>query len=216
MKIADLFSGVLVICAIIVTAIVVRREFMTAAVGVEIREVADWERVANQGRRLGTLEARLVVVEFSDFQCPYCEAAAQQIRELLEEYPSRLAVVYRHFPIESIHPHASLAAEAVECAGDLGQFERYHDALFDGQPSIGTRPWVEFITWPSPTDSAMFSECMEVGRHRERVAADKALGDSIGVSGTPTFIVDGRLHAGVDGVSAIRKLVGSSPLDAQR
>lgn len=133
--------------------------------------------------------------------------AERRIDQLREGYRDDLAVSYRHFPLP-IHAHAFEAAVASECAGEQGRFLAFHDALFDNQETIGIDPWIEFAKRASVSDHARFLACLDEEAPRDRVEADIALAQSIGVTGTPSFVVEGLLLEGLPGVDSIKVALG--------
>jgi protein-disulfide isomerase len=197
---ANVLTGVLTVCALVVTGLVVRREFFPpqAANPAAERAVKGWEPLAAGGSVLGAAQAPVRVIAFSDFQCPFCARVNEGLERVRANDPQRVAVVFRHFPLEAIHPHAFAAANAAECAGAQGRFEAYHDALFAAQDSIGKRSWDGFAKEAGVPDMAEFGRCVAEDRFRARVAADQKAGEKLGVSGTPSFIFEGRMITGAD------------------
>lgn len=194
---SDAGTMVLGLGALLVTGMVVQREWgRERSPDVEAREVAEWQAVAATGTVLGDSSAPVRIVEFSDFQCPYCAHVQSRLSSLRQRYPGRVAVVYRHFPLPAIHPHAVTAGIAAECAGEQGRFERYHDALFQGQEGLGVRPWNDFAAEAGVTDLERFDRCVAEERYRERLERDTRAGEEIGVDATPAFVVGNRLIVG--------------------
>ena len=139
---------------------------------------------------VGPANAPVTIVEFSDFQCPYCKLSVPLIKEILAKYPGTVKVVYRDYPGPN-HPHAPQAAEAAQCAGDQGKFWEYHDRLFDRQaPGIG---W-DFAALAKEIGlkDDVFATCLNTRRYREEVAKDLHDGFKLGVTSTPTFFINGR------------------------
>jgi protein-disulfide isomerase len=196
---ADLATALLVACAVLVTALVVRREFFSSPPGAEptFRQVENAHLLLTRdGQVLGPLDAPVRIVEFSDFQCPFCAQVQKDLRRVRERFPADVAVAYRHFPIDAIHPHARGAALAAECAGSQGRFEAYHDALYSDQQGIGVRDWESFAEAAAVPDLQRFNRCVAEGGHLQQIARDVSVGDSIGVKATPTFILNGRMFSG--------------------
>lgn len=196
--ISNVATIILTLCAVIVTGLVVRREFFAQppVAEPEIREVENWEELAAAGQVIGPRDAAVKIVEFSDFQCPFCGRVQSALQEIRDRYPGQVAIVYRHFPLERIHPHAFNAALAAECAGAQGRFEAYHDALYENQDSIGVKRWEDFAELAGVSNLAAFRTCVEEERFRDRVEQDMEVGDSIDVRATPTFIVNGQMFSG--------------------
>jgi protein-disulfide isomerase len=142
---------------------------------------------------MGPENAKAVILEFSDFQCPFCAAVQQPLHNLRLKYPDQLKIVYRHFPLEAIHPYALTAALAAECAGEQGAFEAFHDSLFDDQASIGSRAWEDVARASGVRDSAGFRSCMSTRRLLPRVREDARVAREIALPGTPGIIVNGVL-----------------------
>lgn len=139
------------------------------------------------------------IVEFSDFECPFCERAVPTVNALKAKYGDRLNLEFKHFPL-SFHPNAQKAAEASECARDQGKFWEYHDALFDGQKlSIAD---LKQHAVDLGLDTTKFNSCLDNGDKADVVTADFNEGRAKGVSGTPTFFVNGQ------------KVVGAQPIEA--
>lgn len=155
------------------------------------RPIERASRFAAGGEQLGSPNPRLVLVEFSDFQCPFCRELATTLGEIRRRYPT-VAVVYHHYPLTNVHPHAFDAAAASECAALQHHFGDYHDALFRMQSEIGVMPWLAF----GDLDSASFSRCMSSGTGSRRVGTDTLLGHELNLRGTPALLVGNRLFGG--------------------
>ena len=138
----------------------------------------------------GPVNAPITIVEFSDYQCPYCKLSVPTIKEILRKYPDKVKVVYRDYPGPN-HPHAPLAAEAAQCAGDQGRFWDYHDSLFDRQTSGSGWNFSELAIEIGLNEDT-FITCLNSRRYREEVAKDLRDGLRLGVTSTPTFFINGR------------------------
>lgn len=160
------------------------------------RVIADWRRLSAAGQPLGPRDAPVVIVEFADFQCPFCATAARNLRELRSRVGDQVAVIYRHCPLTSIHPFAWDAAVAVECAGEQGRFEAFHDALFTGQEDIGLKDWGILAEETEILSSAQFADCLGQEWATERVREDARVAARLGLTGTPSVIVNDLLLPG--------------------
>jgi len=206
---------VLVACALTITGLVVRRELFAArtppappAAGApQDREIRGWESLAAEGAVIGRPDAPLRIVEFSDFQCPFCAVVRTKLDSLVARAPDRVQVVYRHLPLTAIHPHATKAAVASECAALQGRFKPYHDALFAGQKEIGTRAWMEFAREAGVPDLARFDRCVRRDETAARVARDAGVARQLQLGGTPVFIFDGQLVVGRSGAEKVERRV---------
>ncbi len=162
--------------------------------------------VAADGPALGPADAPITIVEFSDFQCPYCERANNVVKQVRARYPDSVRVVYRQFPLESIHPQARGAAEASLCAADQERFWDYHDKLFANSKQLGSEDLLRYAS-ELELDVARFEQCVEERTHRERVDADVEVGMDLGVSGTPAFFVNGIMLSGAKPIESFSEVI---------
>jgi len=137
----------------------------------------------------GPEDAPITLVEFSDYECPFCKAAAPILKQVQERYPTQLRLVYKNFPLEA-HPQARPAAEATMCAAEQGKFWEYHQKLFEKSPQIGTEQ-LAFIAGAAGLDKVQFEECLSSHRSAAVVQADLDAGKKAAVAGTPSFFVNG-------------------------
>jgi len=184
--------GTLTSCAIVVTALVVRREFMSSARDRRTGtvEVSDWRQYAVGGHLIGPPSAPISIVEFADFQCPYCKRLSDTFAALRASRGNDFKVIYRHYPITQIHAAAFDAAVAADCAAKQGRFEVFHDALFKKQDSIGIISWVQFARRAGVPSQRDFNRCMESPSRERAVRDDLEAGDRLQVRGTPTVLVE--------------------------
>jgi protein-disulfide isomerase len=151
----------------------------------------------------GNKDAKVTIVEFSDFQCPYCSRATPQVQALLDAFPNDVAVYFLHFPL-SFHQQAMPAAVASECANRQGKFWEMHDKIFAAQDSLASEPWKNFAT-ELGLDAAKFTACLTDPAVAEFVKADMKQGEVAGVEGTPSFYINGVQYSqGVPNVEAVR------------
>jgi protein-disulfide isomerase len=143
----------------------------------------------------GGKDAPVTVVEFSDFQCPYCRAAETGVKQMRTKYGNRIKFVYEDFPL-GFHEHAMDAARAARCAGEQDKFWPYHDALFADQSKL-TAPDLKSKAAKLGLDNKKFAACFDKQTPDVAIKADQTQGASLGVSGTPTFFVNGRELTGV-------------------
>jgi protein-disulfide isomerase len=139
---------------------------------------------------LGSSHAPITVVEYGDFQCPTCKQAAPSVKLLLERFDGKVLFAYRHFPLESIHPHALRAAEAAECAGAQGQFWAMHDLLFANQPHLDLKHLTAYAG-RLDIDQARFAAEMDDEVYLQRVREHIDSGLSSHLRATPGFFVNG-------------------------
>lgn len=147
--------------------------------------------VSDAGRPArGPSNAPIQIVEFSDFECPFCFRANPTIAELFSAYGDRVRLVYRHFPLPN-HPNARPAAEAAACANEQGRFWEYHDRLFANQARLGAADLKQHAA-ELGLDATKFNACVDSRRFQKEVDADIDAGQALGISGTPHFFINGR------------------------
>jgi protein-disulfide isomerase len=154
----------------------------------------------------GPETAPLTLLEYGDYQCPYCAAASAIVKLVHDRLGPRLRFVFRNFPLTQVHPHAELAAEAAEAAGTQGKFWEMHDALYENQPALSPA-LIEALAQGLKLDLERFKEDLASRRFHERVKRDFMGGVRSGVAGTPTFFINGeRYEGGWDEASLLRAL----------
>lgn len=143
----------------------------------------------------GPVDAPIVLLEYGDYECPFCGAAHPVVQELRRLMGNRMSVVYRHFPLTNVHPHAEPAAEAAEAAGAQGRFWAMHDMLYEHQDALDAEDLLAYAQ-AIGLDVPRFVRELADGTHRPRVREDFMSGVRSGVNGTPTFYVNGVRHEG--------------------
>lgn len=156
------------------------------------------------GPSRGPEEAPVTIVEFSDFQCPFCRRASATIDELLKSYDGKVRLVFRHFPLPN-HPQAFRAAQAAVCAEAGGRFWEYHDRLFAAQNL--SDEMLKGMASEAGLDAESFSACLDSARAREQVNKDLQEGRKIGIQGTPFFTINGRPVRGAVESSEFRRII---------
>lgn len=176
-------------------------------------------QVTSEARHIkgaNTENALLTIVEFSDFQCPACKAAEPLITQFVENNVEEVRLIYRHFPLVSIHANARTAAIASEIAAEQGKFWEYHDQLFDNQEewSDASDPKSFFITYAKNVelDEAAFTTALNDASnagsiYASRVDADRAKADELNLNSTPSFYINGELLAGVPSEKMLNDLL---------
>lgn len=184
---------------------------------------ADWLRTPVPGTEVGTTEisedewvkgdasASATLVEYSDFQCPACGSYYPVVRQLSEDFGENLRVVYRHFPLISIHPNAVPAARAAEAAGIQEMFWEMHDILFENQSewSVEKDPEDFFVTYAEELglDVEKFEEDMNSQEVQDKINQDIVSGNQLGVNATPTFFLNGERIANPAGLESFTQLI---------
>jgi protein-disulfide isomerase len=167
--------------------------------------------VTDVDHSIGPVNAPVTLVEYGDFECPFCGAAYPVVKQIREIMGDRLRFVFRHFPRPE-HPHARHAAEAAEAAAAQGepQFWGMHDALFEHQNALEDADLIAYATGLN-LDTQRFRHDLEQHTYRERVHADLLSASQSGVHGTPTFFINGRKHEGPDTLADLLEALEESP-----
>ena len=174
----------------------------------EILDLADDADPARDHIR-GSEDAPVTLVEYGDYQCPYCGQAEVTIRELLDSFGDELRYVWRHLPLNDVHPNAQMAAEATEAAAAQGEFWGMHDKLLDHQDAL-TPPDLRRYAGELGLDVERFWNELRRHEYTPRVAEDVATADASGVAGTPTFFINGRRHQGAYDIGNLTEAVRSA------
>jgi protein-disulfide isomerase len=154
----------------------------------------------------GPADAPVTIVEFSDFECPYCRKwFTDTWPQLQQAYGSKIRLVYRDFPLTNIHPDAEPAAEAASCAGEQNQYWQFHDQLLNGT-SLGDAVYLSYAT-TLKLDLTKFKDCLSSHRYQTDIQNDSQYGASLGITGTPTFFVNGIPMVGAQPFSAFKSII---------
>ena len=143
----------------------------------------------------GPAGAPVTIVEYSDYQCPYCGRAAATLKQVRQKYGDKVRLVFRDFPLTSIHPKAAKAAEAAACAGEQGKYWEMSDRLFAQQDKLDL-PDLKRRAADLGLDQSGFAACLDSGRMAAEVRKDAAAAEDIGLRGTPAFLINGRFVSG--------------------
>jgi protein-disulfide isomerase len=143
----------------------------------------------------GSSDADIVLVEYGDYECPYCGAAYPVVKELQHRLKGKLSFVFRNFPLANAHPHAEIAAEAAEAAAAQGKFWEMHDALYENQSALEPENLAAYAS-ALGLDMRRFAKEMDEHIYASRVREDFHSGVRSGVNGTPSFFINGVLYQG--------------------
>ena len=164
------------------------------------------QTIATDGRPAkGPSGAPIEIVEFSDFQCPFCQRANPTVEQVLKTYGDRIRFVYRHYPLPN-HPDARPAAEASACADAQGKFWPFHDKLF-ANPGKLTPPDLKAHAAAIGVDTARFNQCVDMHELKDTVDADMKDALAAGVTGTPAFFINGRSLEGAQPFEAFKRVI---------
>lgn len=198
-------SGILVLCTIgffILLSIVLRGGSLATTGGTKTVPVAQADPAAGQPAQpladvppvdsddnvRGGKRAKITLIEYSDFECPFCGNFYPTLKQVEREYGDNVRIVYRHFPL-SFHPQAQPAAEASECAAEQGKFWEFHDGIFENQARIGDALFKE-LAEKAGLNLKKYNDCVSSGKYRDKITSQQNGGAAAGVGGTPhTFVL---------------------------
>ncbi|OGY45147.1 MAG: hypothetical protein A2744_00670 [Candidatus Buchananbacteria bacterium RIFCSPHIGHO2_01_FULL_44_11] len=155
---------------------------------------------------VGPFDAKVVIVEFSDFQCPYCGQAFPVVQELIKNYGDQIRFVFRDFPLTDVHPRALPAALAAECAHEQGKFWPMHDKIFANQQNLEEADLKTYAIQVG-LNSIQFGDCLQSQRYLGEVQEDLTAGIQAGVVATPTFFINGFKVEGAVPLSAFQQII---------
>ncbi len=178
---------------------------LRASAQVKILLVAPRAEVEARGPSKGADTAPVTIVEFSDFQCPYCQRQEEALHRILADYKGRVRLVFRDFPLD-IHPNAQKAAQAAACADNQGKFWVMHDKLFENQGALEVERLKAYAR-EAGLDGNQFDLCLDKDSTKDRVEKSLQEGEHVGVEGTPALFVNGRMLAGATSYDELKSVV---------
>jgi protein-disulfide isomerase len=213
-RLIDVLAIVSTVCAVTVTSVVLLGRasgspaaFSTGQVSQEPVLLENWEELARVGHRTGNPSAPVTIVEFSDFECPFCARfASSQIPALRKDYADQVQFVFRHWPLPN-HRFAYPAARAAECAALQGRFWEFHDAVFAAQDSLGLLTFAELAGRAGVPDPDAFNVCNSEAGQVEAIERDNRVAGEIGATGTPTVIVNGWRLKGTPSLEVLDSII---------
>lgn len=164
-----------------------------------------YEVSADDDPFIGPKDAKITLIEFSDFECPYCQKVVPTMKELAKTYGDKIKIVFRNFPLD-FHPNAKTAALASECADDQGKFWPYHDKLFENQKKLDLESLKSYAK-ELGFNTSEFNKCLDSKKYEAEVAKDAQDGQNASVSGTPTFFINGRKVEGAQPIDQFKKVI---------
>lgn len=162
----------------------------------------------------GPDDAWVTMIEFGDFECPFCGEEEPVVEALVEAYPTDLRLVFKNFPLTTIHPYAEGAAVAAECADAQGDFWPMHDLLYANQNALQSQNLPTYAQ-AAGVDLTLWQACLSTSTPVDAIDADVALGASVGVEGTPTFFINGEIVVGAFPQSALQAIIEAARTQAE-
>ncbi len=148
----------------------------------------------------------MTIVEFSDFQCPFCKRVEPTLTKVMSRYSDKVKLAYRDFPLDQLHSDARKAAEAARCANDQGKFWAYHYLLYTNAPKLGSEQ-LKTYAQEVGLDVPAFEQCVSSRKHQAAVQKDLDEGMRAGVTGTPAFFINGRVVSGAQPLESFVQMI---------
>lgn len=188
-------AGIVIMAALVITLAGLRvHQWWAASSEYRPQRIEDWQQYSVGGSVLGAPDPAVTIVEWGDYQCPFCRTAESELRRVLETYPDAVRLVYRHYPLQ-IHSAAMPAAHAALCADRAGRFGAYHKLLFDAS-SLDSLSWSALAATAGVQDLEAFDTCVNDSSVTDQVHVDTLLASQLGIQGTPLFLVNDWLLPG--------------------
>ena len=166
----------------------------------------DTSNIVDDDTIKGNNNAKVTIVSFEDYQCPFCERVQPALKQIEKEYGDKVRFVFRDFPLRNIHPQAQIASEAAECAGEQNKYWEYHDVLFGNQQALDAASLKKYAA-DLKLDTNKFNECLDSGKMQAEVDKDLNDGSALGVTGTPTFFINGQKLVGAQPYSEFKRII---------
>jgi protein-disulfide isomerase len=190
----NIFTGILVLCAVTITVLILRREF-AQTLRPQASKVENWKKLLGEGHWFGPNDAAVYIIAFFDYECPPCKRLELTLDAVLSKYNDKVALIRYHFPSKT-HENAREAAIAAECAGKQGRFAVYHSLLFQNQNVLTNQPWSMLARLAGIPDVDAFEKCVQTHETAMAVERHVHIGKSLGAVGTPTLIINGDMVTG--------------------
>jgi protein-disulfide isomerase len=169
-------------------------------------DVSELLKVADTSYAIGPENAKVTLIEVSDFQCPYCNRHSPTMEQIMDEYEGQVRRLWIHFPLTSIHPYAQKASEAAECAADQGKFWQMHDKMFENQSALAVDNLKNYAR-DLGLNTSSFNDCLDSGKYTSKVQSQARAAQAAGITGTPGTFVNDQLVKGAYPFDTFKQLI---------
>ena len=202
----DIFTVILVVCAILVTIILVKREFFNDNNAEEVKIVENWKNLLNGGQLIGEKNAPVKIIEFTDYQCPYCKIMRENLETIMNRYKDKISLIVYNFPVKS-HVYAYKLAVAGLCAAKQNKFDIFYKIIFKYQKEFNNLNINNITQLIGLKDSTSFINCVKDREIYRIVDNEIEEGRNIGIKGTPTIIINGKMFVGSRTVTQLDNII---------
>jgi protein-disulfide isomerase len=208
-KTENIFSGILVICALIVIILLLRKEFSGNNTELKFSIVGNWKELIPEDEKTNGNYSKVYLVEFFDYECPYCSILDATLDTIQSKYGDKIKIIRYHFPL-NIHPLAYRTAIAAECAESQGMFDRYHKELMANQYKLNSINYTEVARLIGIKELGKFQKCVDEEETADVIANNVRLAKEYKVNGTPTLIINNKMISGAINTEEIEKIINES------
>lgn len=205
-KTENIFSGILVVCALIVTILFLRKEFSSNNKEIKFSIVDNWKELVPKNEKNNGKYSKVYIVEFFDYECPYCSVLDATLDTIQLKYGDKIKIIRYHFPL-NIHPLAYKAAIAAECANNQEMFDAYHKELMANQYRLNSINFTDIARLIGIKDIAKFQKCVNEEKTADLISHNVKLAKKFNVNGTPTLIINNKMISGASNTEEIEKII---------
>ncbi|HMN24908.1 MAG TPA: thioredoxin domain-containing protein [Ignavibacteriaceae bacterium] len=205
-KTENIFTGILVICALIVTILFLRKEFSSNNSKLNISIVENWKELISEDEKANSEYPKVYLIEFFDYECSYCSILDATLDTIQSKYGNKIKIIRYHFPL-NIHPLAYRIAIAAECAGTQDVFDSYHKELMANQYKLNSINFTEVARLIGIKDIEKFQKCVNEEETADVISHDVQLAKKFNVNGTPTLIINNKMISGVVDSKEIEEII---------
>ncbi|PJC56981.1 MAG: hypothetical protein CO025_15455 [Ignavibacteria bacterium CG_4_9_14_0_2_um_filter_37_13] len=205
-KTENIFTGILVVCALIVTILFLRKEFSGNNTELNFSIVDNWKELIPEDEKTNGNYSKVYLIEFFDYECPYCSILDATLDTIQLKYGDKIKIIRYHFPL-NIHPLAYRTAIAAECAGSQEVFDSYHKELMANQYKLNSINFTEVARLIGIKDIEKFQKCVNEEKTADVISHNVKLGKKFKVNGTPTLIINNKMISGAINSEEIEKII---------
>lgn len=205
---SNIFTAFLIVGAIFISSLVIYQNFFFERSKLKIvdREVIGWRGIELKGQRKGNVDAPIQIVEFFNYECPYCKEVEPIIQKIYQEFPDKISIVFEHFPLDT-NSIAFDAGIVAECAGNQGKFSKMHNLLFSNQEQLDSISFDSLAATARVDNIIEFSKCRNEQITYNVVKSGISLANNLEIGGVPTFLINGKVVPGVVSKESLTDLI---------
>lgn len=205
-RIDNIFTSILVICALIITFFVLRKEFFAEDQTLSISSIENWEKLLPHDAKASANNPKVFLIEFFDYECPFCSTLDATLDTIKLKYKDKIKIIRYHYPL-TIHPLAYRAAISAECANSQSYFDVYHKEIMKNQYKLNNINFTDIARKINIKDIGKFQKCIDTEETADIIAKNVQLAKDYKISGTPTLIINNKMISGAVGSKEIEIII---------